>query len=41
MYGQMEGLRDGRMGDLEMLAAWGDGGACLSELAVSIADLDW
>ena len=38
---QCEGLGDGGMGDLQMLAAWGDGGACLGELALSIADLDW
>ena len=38
---QDEGLGDGGMGDLQMLAAWGDGGTYLAELAVSIADLDW
>ena len=38
---QGEGLGDIGMGDLKMLAAWSDGGACLAELALSIADLDW
>ena len=38
---QCEGLGDSRVGDLKMLAAGGDGGACLAELALSIADLDW
>jgi hypothetical protein len=41
MNREVERLSDGGMGDLEMLAAWGDGGACLGELALSIADLDW
>ena len=39
--GQCEGVGDSGMGDLKMLAAWSDGGACLAELALSIADLDW
>ena len=38
---QGEGLGDGGMSDLKMLAAWSDDGACLAELALSIADLDW
>ena len=38
---QGEGLGDGGMGDLKMLAAWSDGGACLAELALSVTDLDW
>ena len=38
---QCEGLGDGGMGDLKMLAAGGDGGACLGELALSVTDLDW
>jgi hypothetical protein len=38
---QCEGLGDSRVGDLKMLAAWSDDGACLGELALSIADLDW
>ena len=38
---QGEGLGDCGMGDLKMLAACGDGGACLGELALSVTDLDW
>jgi len=38
---QCEGLGDGGMGDLKMLATGGDGGTCLAELALSVADLDW
>ena len=38
---QGEGLGDSRVGDLKMLAAWSDDGACLAELALSIANLDW
>ena len=38
---QCEGLGDGRMGNLKMLATGGDGGACLGELALSVTDLDW
>ena len=38
---QGEGLGDGGMSDLKMLAAGGDGGACLVELALSVTDLDW
>jgi hypothetical protein len=38
---QSEGPGDIRVGDLKMLATVGDGGACLRELALSVADLDW
>ena len=38
---QCEGLGDGGMGDLKMLATGGDSGTCLAELALSVADLDW
>ena len=38
---QSEGLGNSRVGDLQMLATGGDGGACLAELALSVADLDW
>ncbi len=39
--GKVEGLRDGRMGHLMMVAPWFDRGACFDQLAVSVADLDW
>jgi hypothetical protein len=39
--GKVEGLRDGRMGHLVMVAPWFDCGACFDQLAVSVADLDW
>ena len=40
MRWQVEGLGDGGVRHLMMLAAWGDGCACLEELAVSVADLN-
>jgi hypothetical protein len=40
MSWQVEGLRGGGVRHLIMLSPWGDRGACLEQLAVSVADLN-
>lgn len=39
--GKMEGLSDGRMRHLIMVASWFDRASCFENQAAGIADLDW
>ena len=41
VMGKVEGRCRGRVGDLQMLCTWGDGGTRFGQQAVSITDLDW
>jgi len=39
--GKVEGLRDGRMSHLVMVAPWFDRASCFENQASGVADLDW